>query len=199
MTITPCKRDDLGTLDGLLKDVVAAQFAFGRELLHLARDACHGVGSRKRKSSSCCDIPEACWMPKPLGEVHCRVKTGDTGRVNLIVTNNDYLPHVVTAQSTGQNAGLVAFAPNNVALGPKERTTIVAQFTAPNQPGRYEMLLWVTVCSDHYLRWTVEVGEKCGDPCCYEVTIDDTPDHVVHWYDHFYCAKPCMGTHGKKA
>jgi hypothetical protein len=204
MTITPCKRDsiDLGTLDGLLKDVVAAQFAFGKELLNLAgagarnaRDALGGV--KLAKLGSCCDIPEACWMPKPLGEISCKIRPGETGQVKLIVTNNDFRAHNVTAQGAGADAGLVVFTPNIIALGPKERTTIVALFTAPPKPGTYQMVLWVTVCSDHYLRWTVEVGEK-QNACCYEVTVDDTPDHIVHWYDHFYCAKPCMGSHGRQ-
>ena len=204
MTIAPCKRDsiDTGVLDGLVKDVVAAQLAFGKELLSLlgasARNACDGLSGLKMPvCGSCCDIPEACWMPKALGEVRCRMRPGGTGQVKLIVTNHDFRAHQVTAQSAGPDAGLVALTPAQIALGPKERTTIAAQFTAPQQAGTYETVLWVSVCSDHYLRWTVEVGER-ENACCYEVTVDDSPDYVVHWYDHFYCAKPCLGTHGRK-
>jgi hypothetical protein len=135
-------------------------------------------------------------MPKALGEVSCQLKPGGTGEVKLVVTNHDYRPHQVTAQSAGQNAGLVTIAPAQLALGPKERTTIVATFVAPKQPGTYEAMLWVSVCSDHYLRWTIEVGER-QNACCYVVTVDDEPDYVVHWYDHFYCQKPCMGARGR--
>lgn len=200
MTITPC--NDPNKLDGLLKAAVAAQFAFGKELLSLlgagARSACHAAGLAKAKADPCCDIPEACWMPKPLGEISCRVAPGGKGEVKLIVTNNDYRPHSVTAQSAGPHAGLFAFAPPQIMLGAKERTTIVATFNAPQQPGRYEAIVWVTVCSDHYLRWTIDVVEgQCHPCCCYEVTVDDTPDYVDHWYDHFYCPKPCRGVHRK--
>ena len=204
MTIAPCKPDkcDDGKIDDLFKDLIGAQLAFGKELLTLAgagtKAVLEGMGGMKMpRFASCCDIPEACWMPKALGEVHCRLRPGSTGLVKLIVTNNDFQAHNVTAQSAGQDAGLVTFTPAQVALGAKERTTILAQLKAPQKAGTYEAVLWVTVCSDHYLRWSIEVGEK-EEACCYEVTVDDTPDYVVHWYDHFYCPKPCMGTHGKR-
>jgi hypothetical protein len=181
MTIAPCKPDkcDDGKIDDLFKDLVAAQLAFGKELLSLAgagtKAALGGLGGMKMpRSASCCDIPEACWMPKALGEVHCQVKPGGKGLAKLIVTNNDFRAHNVTAQSAGQDAGLVAFTPSQIRLGPKERTTILATLTAPQKAGTYEVVLWVTVCSDHYLRWTIEVGET-ENACCYEVTVDDTP------------------------
>jgi hypothetical protein len=204
MNIAPCKPDkcDGGKIDDLFKDLLAAQIAFGKELLTLAgagaKAALGGLsGVPMPRSAPCCDIPEACWMPKPLGEVHCRLRPGGLGTVKLIVTNNDFRAHVVTAQSAGQDAGLATFTPAQVPLGPKERTTILAQLKAPQKTGTYEILVWVTVCSDHYLRWTIEVGEE-EEACCYEVTVDDTPDYAVHWYDHFYCPKPCMGTHGRR-
>lgn len=202
MTITPCKGEslDTGKLGDLIKDAFSAQVALAKELLDLigvgARIASSGIGGIKLpKPGSCCDIPPACWMPKELGTVDCQLRPGSTGQVKLVVTNNDFRPHNVTAQSAGANAGLVSFTPPQIALGSKESTAIIAQFTAPKKPGRYEVVVWVTVCSDHYLRWTVEVGEKEKD-CCFVVTVDDSPDYEVHWYDHFYCPKPCMGIHG---
>jgi hypothetical protein len=204
MTITPCKgakNDDTGNLEKLLKDVVAAQFSLGKELLNVlstgTKSAYGGLsGLKMPKMHSCCEIPDPCWMPKALGEVKCQLTAGGTGEVKLVVTNNDFRAHTVNAQSAGKDAGLVQFTPAQIALGPKERTTIVAQFTAPAQPGTYEVVVWVSICSDHYLRWTVEVGEQ-QNPCCYEVTVDDSPNYVVHWYDHFYCPRPCLGSHGK--
>jgi hypothetical protein len=203
MTITPCKGDGPNTdnLDKSLKDAVAAQLALGKELLNLvtagAKSAYGGLGGMSMpKFKSCCDIPAPCWMPKKLGDITCKLTAGETGQVKLIVTNNDVRPHECTVQIAGPNAGLVQISPAQIGLGPMQRTTIVAGFTAPDQPGTYEMLLWVSVCNDHFLRWTVVVGEKSG-ACCYDVTVDDRPDYVVHWYDHFYCQKPCMGHLGK--
>ena len=205
MTITPCtpcKHDEResGQLDHLLKDLLNAQVRLGKGLLELV-----GAGTRAAlgkaglpATGSCCDIPPACWMPKPLGEIKCRLRPGETGQVKLLVTNGDFVAHNVTVQSAGANAGLVSVAPAVTVLGAKERAHVTATFTAPKKPGTYEVVLWVTVCSDFYLRWTVEVDDTCGAPCCYEVTVDDTPDYTVHWYDHFYCQKPCLGTHGRK-
>jgi hypothetical protein len=25
------------------------------------------------------------------------------------------------------------------------------------------------------------------------VVVNDDPDYVLHWYDHFYVARPCFG------
>jgi len=204
MTIAPCKHDkgEPGKLDHLVEDLLKAQIGLGKGLLELI-----GVGAcaardqlgkaRWPASNSCCDIPQACWMPKPLGEIVCQMRPGDTGQVKLTVTNGDYRPHNATVQIAGTDAGLVSVAPSVAPLGPKECAHFTATFTAPEKPGTHEVVLWVSVCSDFYLRWTVEVGEKSG-PCCYQVSVNDTPDYTVHWYDHFYCQKPCLGTHGPR-
>jgi hypothetical protein len=204
MTITPCKgakNDDFGDIEKLLKDVVAAQFSLGKEVLNLlgagTKSAAESLGGMKLpKMHSCCDIPDPCWMPKALGEVKCQVGANGTGQIKFIVTNHDFRAHTFNAQSAGKDAAMVQFAPTQIALGPKERTTIVAHFTAPKEAGTYEVVVWISGCRDHYLRWTVEVGDKQKD-CCYEVTVDDVPDYVVHWYDHFYCPRPCPAVHGR--
>jgi hypothetical protein len=79
-------------------------------------------------------------------------------------------------------------------LGPKERKGVTARFALPaNGPQQYELLIWVRGCSDHYLRWLIERTTETR-ACCYEVDVRDIPDYVIHWYDHFYCMKPCHGT-----
>jgi hypothetical protein len=209
MTITPCSGTtpiDTGDLQKLLKDVVAAQFSLGKEMLKVLGNGTNSALAGMRglnmpnlpKLHTCCDIPDPCWMPKSLGEITCQLTAGSTGQVKLIVTNNDFRAHTAIAQSAGKDAGLVQFTSSQVALGPKERTTITAQFTAPQDAGTYEFLIWVSVCSDHYLRVTVTVGDT-DNACCYQVTVDDNPNYVVHWYDHFYCPRPCPGTLAKQA
>jgi hypothetical protein len=54
----------------------------------------------------------------------------------------------------------------------------------------YEVLLWVRGCQNHYLRWTLKVANR-GASCCHEVEVEDCPDLIHHWYDHFYCERPC--------
>ncbi|HLL31493.1 MAG TPA: hypothetical protein VK403_10890 [Allosphingosinicella sp.] len=204
MAITPCKREkiDFGTLDPLIKQAVAAQLAFAGELLNIAGAGAQAVlgrlGRRKLpRRAQCCDIPEACWMPKGLGEIECELRPDGTGQVKLIVTNNDFRARNLTVRSAGAGAGMVTLGAVPATLGPKERVTVVAHFAAPGQHGTHEGVLWVSLCSDHYLRWTIRVGER-ESACCYEVTVDDNPDYVVHWYDHFYCPKPCLGVHGRQ-
>jgi hypothetical protein len=36
----------------------------------------------------------------------------------------------------------------------------------------------------------VRVGRLCGASCP-EVEVDDCPDNIHHWYDHFYCERGC--------
>jgi hypothetical protein len=200
MTVTRCKpapcRD--GGLGPAIKDLLNAQGALFGELFQFVGTGARQLGGSLHlpRTGSCCDIPEACWMPKSLGEVSCRLTPRGSGEVRLTVTNNDFRSHPVTLRSAGPHGGLVSFSPAGLTLGPKERATIVAHVTAPPTHGTYELLLWVSVCSDHYLRWVLDVGEE-GCECCYEVSVDDNPDYVVHWYDHFYCMKPCLGRHGR--
>jgi len=57
------------------------------------------------------------------------------------------------------------------------------------------VLVWIRGCVDHVVRWTVKSSRR-GSDCCHELEIDDCPDYVHHWYDHFYCPRPCR--HGNR-
>ena len=51
--------------------------------------------------------------------------------------------------------------------------------------------VWVRGCKTYVLRWTVET--TCTwESCCQDVRIEDCPDLVHHWYDHFYCDRGCI-------
>jgi hypothetical protein len=56
---------------------------------------------------------------------------------------------------------------------------------------KHKTIIWVDGCKLHYLIWHVSVG-TVGFDSCHEVEVDDCPDYVHHWYDHFYCARPCF-------
>ncbi len=148
------------------------------------------------QSSNCCDIPEPCWMPKDLGELHCQLCAGSTGLVEIRITNTDFRPRNFTLAAAGPDAGRVKITPNSFTLGPKERRTVRAEFDAKLDDGvhcaDFEALIWVVGCNSHYLRWTVEVG-KTERACCHHVEVFDQPDYEHHWYDHFYCVRPCYG------
>ncbi len=55
--------------------------------------------------------------------------------------------------------------------------------------------MWVRGCQLHFLRWTVVVA-SIGADTFYEVDVKDCPDHIHHWYDHFYCPRPCLEERG---
>ena len=145
-------------------------------------------------TGSCCDIPEPCWMPRCLGEFHCTLCPGATGTIKLRVTNGDLRSRQIPAVASGPDAQRVSFSPTSLTLGPKERGTITARFAAPAEGGKddeFEAILWVRGCRDYYIRWTVGIGSS-GGCCAHELSICDGPDHVLHWYDHFYCPRPCQ-------
>lgn len=200
--------DTQGLEDGL-KSLINAQLLLGKEVLKLLTGAGGGLldkmgGIQMPKGSSCCTVPEPCWMPLSLGEFRCQLKPGDTGTVCLVVTNGDFRPHSYQFAATGKSASHVTFSQAGAVLGPKERIAVTATFTVPRDhkdEGKgeedcrcldHDVLLWVRGCRNHYLRWTVDETAQ-SKACCHEVAVADDPDYVLHWYDHFYVARPCLG------
>ncbi|HTW27766.1 MAG TPA: hypothetical protein VME92_11600 [Acetobacteraceae bacterium] len=150
--------------------------------------------SMPQMTSSCCDIPEPCWMPRLLGEFSCQVCAGSPASIRLCVTNEDIRRRTFTALASGPAAGEVAFAPSSLALGPKERGSITATLTLPASAAdhqAFEAIIWLRGCRDYYLRWTVTAGSR-SQCCAHEVCVCDGPDNILHWYDHFYCPRPCL-------
>jgi hypothetical protein len=200
-----CEDTSTDGLESGLKSLINAQLLFGKEVLKLLGGAGRAAGSMASgiglpKGSSCCDIPEPCWMPLSLGEVKCVLRPGDTGTVCLVVSNGDFRPHAYQFAATGKSAAHVGFSTASVTLGPKERIAVTATLTVPKE-GKdgedcrcidHEVLIWVRGCRNHYLRWTVDELAS-SKPCCHEVVVNDDPDYVLHWYDHFYVTRPCFG------
>ena len=202
-----CKQgtDTQGVEDGL-KSLINAQLLLGKEVLKLLGGAGGGMLDKLScmkmpKGHGCCEVPAPCWMPLSLGEVCCQLKPGDKGTVCLVVTNGDFRQHNYQFEASGKSAGLVSFSQAGAVLGPKERIAVTATFTVPREGQTaadcrcidHDLLLWVRGCRNHYLRWTIDEVAK-SKPCCHEVIVDDRPDYVLHWYDHFYVARPCLGT-----
>lgn len=170
-----------------LAELMKTQFRLGAQLVEIASQV------KLPRSQSCCDIPEPCWMPVPLGDIESFACPGATSVVRLVITNCDRIPHSYSIWAKGADAGLVDLQPTSLSLGPKERGQVLATLKIPadaKDGQEFEALLWVRGCKEHFLRWTVEVGTRGGD-CCHEVEVEDCPDLIHHWYDHFYCARPC--------
>lgn len=153
-----------------------------------------GMTSRLRPAGSCgCTIPPPCWAPQSAGEVRSHVCPGGTASIRIRVTNCGTTHRDFTIDATGQTAGVIV-TPSSLSLGPMERGFAVASAATPADAAsgqEREVLLWVRGCREHYLRWTVKVAARGAD-CCHEVDVDDCPDLIHHWYDHFYCERPCL-------
>jgi len=181
------------TLESSLQDIfqaaqnlVSAQVEFGTKLVDSL--------SQGTKAPTCCEIPEPCWMPRSLGELCDNICPGSTAVVRFVVHNCDRVARTFSITAAGQGAGLIAISPTNVVIEPKDRAIVTVTFTVPNdaEPGQqHETLIWVRGCKEHYLRWSITVA-KSGGCTCHEVAVEDCPDYVHHWYDHFYCARPCL-------
>lgn len=199
-----CEDSTFSGVEKGMKSLLNAQLLLGSEMLKLFT----GPGGmldklstlKLPKAKSCCDIPPPCWMPLSLGEICCRMPAGDSGSICLVVTNGDFRPHSYEFAATGKSAAAVSFSATSVTLGPKERVAVTATFTMPSgvvdedcRCVGNEVLIWVRGCRDHYLRWVVDEADTAG-PCCAEIVVNDDPDYVLHWYDHFYTLRPCFGT-----
>jgi hypothetical protein len=150
------------------------------------------LSSRMRSCS--CAIPPPCWLPKAVGSVRSDVCAGGTATVRLLVENCGPTERAFTIEAAGADAKEVTLSPASATLEPMDCRVVAASLSAPAQPGeRREALLWVHGCHDHYLRWTVNTARRACDSC-HEVEVKDCPDYVHHWYDHFYCDRPCPGS-----
>jgi hypothetical protein len=146
-----------------------------------------------RLGSCSCQIPPPCWMPREHGPVTTHVCAGGTATLRLRITNCSIEPSKIEIKATGAGAADVKIEPASLSLTPLERGVVGLSLKtdiAEAVGTEHEALVWIQGCVDHAVRWTVKSSRRGGD-CCHELEIDDCPDYVHHWYDHFYCARPC--------
>ena len=165
----------LDTIEALAGSVAAATPIFG-------------------KQRSCCDIPPACWLPRSFGTFESRACPCGTALLRVQVTNCRPTTSKVGIQVSG-NSGLdLKVTPESASLGPMERKwfTVAASVAEGACKGEsYELVVRVSGCNAHYARWTIAVADGTSGTCI-EARVDDCPDYVHHWYDHFYCDSPCF-------
>ena len=145
-----------------------------------------------RRNTGCgCEIPPPCWAPQPLGDLVSEACPGNDAVLRLTIVNCGMESRTVKVAAT--NAA-VKVSPPSVALGPYEEEVVTLSLPVPagaTKGQTQKSLVWVRGCKTHYLRWSV-VAAASGVSCCAsELTVEDCPDLVHHWYDHFYCPRPC--------
>ena len=148
--------------------------------------------ARRRGRTCSCHIPPPCWEPQPLGTFASRACPGASATIRIRVTNCGSSSRTVKVEPSPSSKGLI-INPPQLVLGPEERGYSVVSFeVAPNaaEGEVSEFLVWVRGCHEHFFRWRVRVGRLCGASCP-EVEVDDCPDNIHHWYDHFYCERGC--------
>jgi hypothetical protein len=87
----------------------------------------------------------------------------------------------------------MTFTPTTLILDAMERATILVTVQAPKtaQLGQhFSGPLIVRGCLDHFARVDITIADCAGSNCC-DIDVADCQDQVHHWYDHFYCARPC--------
>jgi hypothetical protein len=107
--------------------------------------------------------------------------------------NCDWSRRVIGITALGKLAGWMKFEPTTLVVDPQERATFLVTVRVPDgvKPGAaLSGPLLVRGCVDHFARIEVAVAECAGRTCC-DILVKDCPDHVHHWYDHFYCPRPC--------
>jgi hypothetical protein len=100
----------------------------------------------------------------------------------------------VAVQVTTDADIAVKVTPARATIAPMDckRFTVAVSIPEDACKGKdYDFRLRVLGCQDHYARWSVTTGHGASGTCV-EARVDDCPDYVHHWYDHFYCYRPCV-------
>jgi hypothetical protein len=191
---------DLGSVAGDLRSVLGQGLSIGFDLLDSALNfqlpdstsrLLRELRERRWHRSCCgCDIPPPCWWPIDLGRVTSHPCRGGTATLRIRVENASLKTRTIKF-TTGTGGPTVTFTPASLTLGPMDSGWVSASITAPHSDcDDEEAIIWVRGCREHYLRWYIRPVKKGAD-CCHEIEVEDGPEMIHHWYDHFYCARPC--------
>lgn len=194
----------LGEVPDALRRLLRAELELGRGLLaSLLGSDLPSLGGSLLGSCGCgcgkstCSIPPPCWLPQSLGDRTSHVSRCSTVCLELELDNCGLEGRRVKVAAKGDQN--VTVSPNELDLGPLERGRVKVCVHVPDDAktgSRKEVTVVVAGCKVHYLRWTISVG-TFGLSTDHRVRVEDCPDYVHHWYDHFYCARPCGGRSAK--
>lgn len=176
-----------------VRDLLNAELLLGAALVKAV--------SRAAPREACCEVPDPCWLPRRLGTCSLELRPGGIATIRLLIENCDWTRRTFRVSGTGELADAMGFQPATLVLGPQEQGSIVVELKLPDTVHKSEELSGGVVlfgCNTHFLGVRVRVSDK-APACESEVLIEDCPDYVHHWYDHFYCVRGCQHADGKLA
>lgn len=147
----------------------------------------------QRSCASGCEIPTPCWEPRHAGNCTLEMTPGSSATIRIRVSNCGWSRQFVAMSALGKMAGWLTLSPTSLYLDPQETDTIAVTVHLPQtaQVGqRFAGPIIIRGCVDHFLRVGITVADCSGQSCC-DVMVKDCADNIHHWYDHFYCARPC--------
>jgi hypothetical protein len=151
-----------------------------------------GSVSLPSRDAGCgCEIPPPCWAPQPLGEPTTEACPGNKALLRLTITNCGLTGRTIKVSAT--NAA-VEVEPASLTLGPMEEGLVAVSLAVPagaTKGQTQKSLVWIRGCKDYFIRWTVVTAASGASCCATELELEDCPDLIHHWYDHFYCQRPC--------
>jgi len=158
-----------------------------------ARLAAALTGALDTRGARSCEIPPPCWEPRLAGTCCLELTPGSTATIRVHVSNCGWSRQGFVVTAAGKLAGWLTLSPTSFLLGPQERATMRVTVHAPSgvKPGQtFSAPLLIRGCLDHFVRVEIAVTDCAVRNCC-DIDVEDCPDHIHHWYDHFYCPRPC--------
>jgi hypothetical protein len=178
-------------------DVNSGARALGDAIAGLLQAPARMAGALAGSLTGCgprgCEIPPPCWEPRPAGTCSLMLPPGSVARIRVHVMNCAWSRRVVGITAAGRLAGWMKLEPTTQIAGPQETVTFVVSVRIPDTVPIGQMFsgpLLVRGCLDHFARIDVRIAE-CAVPACCDIVVKDCPDNIHHWYDHFYCPRPC--------
>jgi hypothetical protein len=153
--------------------------------------------AKKNHAGAGCEIPPPCWYPVAAGDLESCVCPRATATLCVRVTNDGPTSRLIRAEVPDG----VTVKPAKLTLAPMERGRLTASFKVPadaNPGAEYEHVVWIRGCQSYYVRWRI-VAAVADIDLDHELDIEDRPDYLHHWYDHFYCSHPCLAHGGGTA
>jgi hypothetical protein len=152
-----------------------------------------------------CAIPETECPPRCVCEVIWEASPGETPVLTVRVTNSSKSPrtfqlHATPFTGAGGTPGTIKLTPASLTLPAGHAGIVNATFSVPNVPeGEYLAEIVVAGAYEQCvcMKLRVHCKKTCGDEhCICDVVQGDPPVRIRahHWYDHFQCTEPCVGS-----